>query len=123
MPTTPRPAPHDGLRHLAVRTRDLGRTERFYREVLGFELAFPHQGMIFLRVPGGDDLLNFVETREAFDPRAGGLDHFGMHVPEARWDEMLARLEAAGVKIESRRGRSAIYIEDPNGYTIELYRD
>jgi len=117
------PAPHGGLRHLAVRTRDLGTTERFYRDVLGFELAFPHDGMIFLRMPGGDDLLNFVETRTAFDPQAGGLDHFGMHVPPARWDEMLARLETAGVKIESRRGNTAIYIRDPNGYTVELYRD
>jgi hypothetical protein len=29
--------------------------------------------MPFLATPGGDDLLNFVATRKAFDPTAGGF--------------------------------------------------
>lgn len=116
-----RPGP--GLRHLALRTRDLAATERFYREVLGLEIAFPHRGMLFLRTPGGDDLLNFVETRRPFDPAAGGLDHFGLRVPRARWAAVRARLRRASVRIRGRRGRVAVYIEDPNGYTIELYAD
>jgi len=111
------------LRHLALKSRDLATTERFYCDVLGLEIAFPHEGMLFLRTPAGDDLLNFVETREAFDPGAGGFDHFGFHVPPARWDEMLAGLEGAGVEIRGRRGNTSIYIRDPNGYTVELYRD
>jgi catechol 2,3-dioxygenase-like lactoylglutathione lyase family enzyme len=112
-----------GLRHVAVKSRDLAQTEVFYREVLGLEVAFPHPGMLFLETPGGGDLLNFVETRRPFDPQAGGLDHIGLRVPPARWKAMLARLTAAGVRVRGRRGRSAIYIEDPNGYTVELYRD
>ncbi len=31
--------------------------------------------------------------------------------------------ENAGVKITGRRGRWAVYLQDPNGYTIELYCD
>src|SRR3989442_202102 len=62
------------LRHLALLTRDLRGTERFYTDVLGLEEAFAHEGMIFLRTPGREDLLNFVETRRPFDPTAGGLD-------------------------------------------------
>jgi catechol 2,3-dioxygenase-like lactoylglutathione lyase family enzyme len=112
-----------GLRHVAVKSRDLAQTEVFYREVLGLEVAFPHPGMLFLETPGGGDLLNFVETRRPFDPRAGGLDHIGLRVPPARWKAMLARLTAAGVRVRGRRGRSAIHIEEPNGYTVELYRD
>ncbi len=113
-----------GLRHLALKTRDLAATERFYVEVLGLRVAFPHRGMLFLETPGsGGDLLNFVETRRAFDPEAGGLDHFGLRVRAAEWRGLLARLEAAGVRIRGRRGRSAVYIRDPNGYTVELYRD
>src|SRR5881397_3981028 len=49
-----------GLRHIALRTRDLWCTERFYVDVLGLRTAFPHEGMIFLETPGGRDLLNFV---------------------------------------------------------------
>jgi catechol 2,3-dioxygenase-like lactoylglutathione lyase family enzyme len=112
-----------GLRHLALKTRDLRATERFYVDVLGLEIAFPHRGMLFLCTPGGDDLLNFVETRTKFDPRQGGFDHFGLHVPHARWKKVREDLKRAGVAIRGRRGRSAVYIRDPNGYTVELYID
>jgi len=112
-----------GLRHLALLTRDLRGAERFYTEVLGLEEAFEHEGMIFLRTPGSSDLLNFVETTRAFDPRASGLDHFGLHLTPARWKRVRERLKRAGVPINGRRGRTAVYIEDPNGYTVELYID
>jgi catechol 2,3-dioxygenase-like lactoylglutathione lyase family enzyme len=114
---------HRGLRHIALRTRDLRRTERFYLDVLGLRPAFSHPGMIFLETPGGRDLLNFVGTRRRFDPDAGGLDHFGLHVPPAKWKAVCERVKRAGVRIRGRRGRASIYIEDPNGYTVELYRD
>lgn len=112
-----------GLRHLALKTRDLRRTERFYRDVLGLRIAFPHPGMRFLETPGGRDLLNFVGTRRRFDPGAGGLDHFGLHFAPARWRKVCASVKRAGVRVVGRRGSTAIYIEDPNGYTVELYCD
>lgn len=111
------------LRHVALRTRDLAATERFYVDVLGLQIAFPHRGMLFLRTPDDDGLLNFVETRRPFDPEAGGFDHFGLHVPRVRWAKVQAALKRAGVPIQGRRGRSAVYVEDPNGYTVELYCD
>ena len=76
-----------------------------------------------MSTPAGDDLLNFVETRKAVHPKAGGFDHFGFHVPGARWTKTLAALRRAGVRIRGRRGRWAVYMRDPNGYTVELYRD
>ena len=42
-----------GLRHLALKTRDLPTTERFYVDILGLQRAFPHDGMIFSRRPVG----------------------------------------------------------------------
>jgi catechol 2,3-dioxygenase-like lactoylglutathione lyase family enzyme len=111
------------LRHLALRTRDLAGTERFYIDVLGLKPAFPHEGMLFLGTAGGQDLLNFVGTRGRFDPDAGGLDHFGLHFSRAEWKKVCARVKQAGVKIRGRRGARAIHIEDPNGYTVELYCD
>jgi catechol-2,3-dioxygenase len=112
-----------GLRHLALKTRDLARTERFYLDIIGLRTAFEHKGMIFLETPGGDDLLNFVGTRTAFAAARGGLDHFGLSFPRAEWKKAVARVKQAGVKITGRRGSAAIYIEDPNGYTVELYCD
>jgi catechol 2,3-dioxygenase-like lactoylglutathione lyase family enzyme len=117
------PAGPRGLRHIALRSRDLRKTERFYVDVLGLRIAFPHEGMLFLESPGGGDLLNFVGTRRAFDPRAGGLDHLGFRVRSASWQGIMRRLAQAGVRIDGRRGRDAVYFRDPNGYTVELYRD
>jgi catechol 2,3-dioxygenase-like lactoylglutathione lyase family enzyme len=112
-----------GLRHLALKTSDLRATERFYIDVLGLKRAFPHDGMLFLETAGGQDLLNFVGTRARFDPGAGGFDHFGLHFSRAEWTKIYARVKEARVRIRGRRGNSAIYIEDPNGYTVELYCD
>ena len=111
------------LRHLALKTRDLKATKRFYVEMLGLREAFPHPGMLFLKTPGGGDLLNFVGVRRRVDSRAGGLDHFGFYVGERRLAALRKRLKAAVVKVVGRRGRWSIYIKDPNGYTVELYAD
>src|SRR2546428_1704839 len=107
------------LRHLALKSRDLHATERFYCDVLGLEIAFPHDGMLFLRTPAGDDLLNFVETRRAFDPKGGGFGHFRLHVPGARWTKTLAALQRAGVKVRGRRGPWAVSLLDPDGYPAQ----
>lgn len=111
------------LRHLALKTRDLETTRRFYIEVLGLREAFSHPGMLFLETPGGGDLLNFARVRRRVDPRAGGLDHFGLHVGRKRFGPLQKRLKSAGVKVVGRRGRWSIYVKDPNGYTVELYAD
>ncbi len=111
------------LRHLALRTRDVEETRRFYLDHLGLREAFTHPGMLFLETPGAQDLLNFIEVRKPIDPEAGGLDHFGIHVSPRRLTALQKKLKTAGVKVVGRRGRSSIYVKDPNGYTLELYVD
>jgi catechol 2,3-dioxygenase-like lactoylglutathione lyase family enzyme len=111
------------LRHVALRTDDLAGTQRFYVELLGLREAFAHPGMLFLETPGGQDLLNFIEVRARVDPEAGGLDHFGFHVPPRRLTALRKKLKTAGVKVVGQRGRASIYVKDPNGYTVELYMD
>lgn len=112
-----------GLRHVALRTHNLRTTERFYVHVLRLEVAFRHRGMAFLRTPGSDDLLNFVETKQPFDPEAGGLDHFGLRFERGEWKRLGETLEHAQTPIVGRRGRWSLYVQDPNGYTVELYAD
>lgn len=111
------------LRHLALKTRDLKATERFYTGLLGLRVAFRHRGMVFLESPGGEDLLDFRQVSEAFDPEGGGLDHFGLHVDRERFRALRERLKTEGVEVAGRRGRWAVYLKDPNGYTVELYAD
>lgn len=112
-----------GLSHIALKVRDLNKTEDFYVSVLGLEVAFRHPpSMIFLRTPGSKDLLNFVKTNQRFTG-SQGLEHMGFKVTAAGLKRMEAKLKKAGVAIQGRRGKSAFYINDPNGYQIEYYYD
>ncbi|MGH7798447.1 MAG: VOC family protein [Candidatus Binatia bacterium] len=112
-----------GLSHIALKARDLKMTEKFYTEVLGLNIAFRHPpNMLFLTTPGSGDLVNFVKsTARASGPQS--LEHIGFKVTPAGLKKTENNLKAHGVKIEGRRGKTAIYFSDPNGYQLEYYCD
>ena len=112
-----------GLSHIALKVRDLKKTEDFYIEVLGLKVAFRHPpSMIFLTTPGSGDLLNFVKTAQR--PRANqGFEHLGFKVTKSELNNMAAKFKKLGIKIAGRRGKTALYITDPDGYQIEYYCD
>jgi catechol-2,3-dioxygenase len=112
-----------GLSHIALKSRDLKKTEEFYVRVLGFKVAFRHPpSMIFLTTPGSGDLLNFVKS-SARKSGAQGLEHIGFKVTASKLKKLEMTLKEHGVKIEGRRGEEAFYFSDPNGYQIEYYCD
>jgi len=112
-----------GLSHIALKVRDLKKTEDFYVGVLGLKVVFRHPpSMIFLTTPGSGDLLNFVKTAQR--PRAKqGLEHLGFKVTSTELKKLEAKFKKAGVKIDGRRGKTAFYLTDLNGYQIEYYCD
>lgn len=112
-----------GLLHIALLTRDLKKTERFYTEVLGLRVAFRvPPNMVFLRSPGSQDLINFVGTKKRTSPD-DTLQHFGFKTTKAGLTSLEKKLRDSDTKIEGRRGKHAIYFRDPNGYTVEYYCD
>jgi catechol 2,3-dioxygenase-like lactoylglutathione lyase family enzyme len=112
-----------GLLHIALKTRNLKLTEKFYTEVLGLKVAFRvPPDMLFLRTPGSKDLVNFVKSRTKL-VRGGGLDHFGFKTTTLGLSRIEKNLKENGVAIAGRRGKHAIYFRDPNGYSIECYCD
>lgn len=112
-----------GLSHIALKVRDLKQTEEFYVEVLGLKVAFRHPpSMIFLTTPGSGDLINFVKSAQR--PKANqGLEHLGFKVTKSELTKITAKFNKLGIKIAGRRGKTAIYINDPNGYQLEYYCD
>jgi catechol 2,3-dioxygenase-like lactoylglutathione lyase family enzyme len=115
--------PDHGLRHVALLTRDLKKTERFYTDVLGLKVAFRvPPNMLFLRSPGSRDLLNFVRARKRYT-RSQALQHFGFKTSSAGLRLLEKRLKENRIDIDGKRGEHAIYFRDPNGYTIEYYCD
>jgi len=112
-----------GLSHIALKVRDLKKTEDFYVDVLGLKVAFRHPpGMIFLTTPGSGDLLNFVKTSQRSKTNQG-LVHLGFKVTAAELTKLEARFKKLAVKIAGHRGKTAFYITDPNGYQLEYYCD
>lgn len=112
-----------GLLHIALKTRNLKLTEKFYTEVLGLKVAFRvPPDMVFLRTPGSRDLVNFVKST-ARPGRNGGLLHFGFKTTPSGLNRLEKKLKENGVAIAGRRGKHAIYFRDPNGYSIECYCD
>ena len=125
------------LNHYFVRANDLEQTRRFYCDVLGFEMMprpdFPFPGY-WLGVAGkvqvhmgphgiANSELYYLGTsaRSATD-NTGVVDHIAFLAtqPEA----FAARLDAAGVAARKRYFPEfklfQMFVQDPNGLTIEL---
>lgn len=69
-----------GLKHIALKCRNLKKTEEFYTGVLGMKVAFRHPpAMLFLTTPGSGDLINFVKST-ARPKGTQSLEHLGFKV-------------------------------------------
>jgi catechol 2,3-dioxygenase len=118
--------------HVHLKVADLERSLAFYRDVLGFELTQRFGAQAAFLSAGGYHHhlgLNTWESRGGSAPPSGstGLYHVAIVYPtRALLADALRRLQKAGVRIEgaSDHGVSeAIYLHDPDGNGVELYRD
>ena len=111
---------------------DLDRSERFYRDVLGFELTQRFGNTAAFLGAGGYHHhigLNTWESRGGSPPPRGttGLYHVAIRYPDRRTlADALARVLREGIALDgaSDHGVSeALYLKDPDGNGVELYRD
>lgn len=118
--------------HVHLKVADLERSLAFYRDVLGFELTQRFGSQAAFLSAGGYHHhlgLNTWESRGGSAPPPGstGLYHVAIVYPtRALLADAVRRLQKAGVPIEgaSDHGVSeAIYLRDPDGNGVELYRD
>jgi catechol 2,3-dioxygenase len=118
--------------HVHLKVSDLNRAIDFYCGVLGFELVQRYgPGAAFVSAGGYHHHigLNTWESKGGSPPPAGttGLYHVAIVYPSrAALAEALRRLIAAQVPLDgaSDHGVSeALYLTDPDGNGIELYRD
>ena len=118
--------------HVHLTVSDLDRALAFYRDVLGFEVtAYYGQDAVFLSAGGYHHHvgLNTWAGRGAPPPAPGttGLYHFAILFPDRRaLAAAVRRVLDHGVRLEgaSDHGVSeAIYLRDPDGNGVELYRD
>jgi catechol 2,3-dioxygenase len=122
------------LGHLVLYVRDVERSRRFYRDVLGwsevvdapmpgaalFSSGRTHHELLLLQV--GDDATPIPVGRRV------GLYHFGLKIGETD-DELRAAWQTLvdeGVEIVGATDHTvthSLYIRDPDGNEIELYID
>jgi len=112
-----------GLRHLALRVRDVHLATRFYTETFGMRIVWAPDGENVYLSSGSDNLALHQDPHAA---PGGALDHLGFLV--ATPDEVHAaaeRLSARGVPIARapathRDGSVSCYCRDPDGNLIQV---
>ncbi|MFN2390225.1 MAG: VOC family protein [Actinomycetota bacterium] len=126
------PDPRTMIGHVHLKVSDLGRAEAFYRDVLGFEVTTRYGSeAVFLSFGGYH---HHVALNTWYSKGAGpaptnraGLFHFAILVPDrAALARALRRLLDHGVELDGAADHGvseALYLHDPDGNGIEIYRD
>jgi catechol 2,3-dioxygenase-like lactoylglutathione lyase family enzyme len=116
-----------GMRHIALKVRDVARSKKFYQEVLGMDVVWePDVQNVYLS-SGCDNIAihgvpeSFLQTAEERQ-----LDHLGFVVESReRVEELESQFRAQGVKIVHpfkihRDGSASFYCADPDGVVIQM---
>lgn len=124
--------PQTRIGHVHLKVADLERALGFYGGVLGFALTQRYGSQAAFVSAGGYHHhigLNTWESAGGTPPPPGttGLYHLAILYPDrAALADALRRVEAAGIPLDgaSDHGVSeALYLRDPDGNGVELYRD
>jgi glyoxylase I family protein len=129
------PTPGRGIHHAALICSDVEQTIRFYQDLLGFPLIelvenrdYPGSSHFFFDL-GNQTLLGFFDFPGlGLQPgieSIGSVQHIAISAPRDRWEQVQARLEAAGVPYAGPDIGipESMYFKDPDGIQIELLSD
>ncbi len=118
--------------HVHLKVSDLDRAIAFYRDVLGFELQQMYGTSAAFLSAGGYHHhvgLNVWESEGGTPPPSGhtGLYHVAFLYPDRRsLGSAIVRVLDAGIRLDGAADHGAseaVYLQDPDGNGIELYRD
>jgi glyoxylase I family protein len=124
-----------GIHHAAFVCKDVEETIHFYQDLLGFPLVelvenrdYKGSSHFFFDL-GNHNLLGFFDfpghDHRPYEETIGALQHMAISVSSDSFDLLKERLESAGVDYlgPDRGADDSMYIRDPNGLGIELYRE
>ena len=111
-----------GVHEVAIRVRDLARSEQFYRNLLGLGLGLrdEERHLVFLRV--GDQTAMIVLQEDKGD---WSKQHFAFTVDEGEIEGAAALLRERGVEVRGPvvhewMPAKSLYFDDPDGHSLEL---
>ena len=121
--------PHTNIASTHLTVADLARSEHFYTDVLGFRPLARTGSTLTLTADGATPLLSLTEQPGAAPKpaRATGLYHFAILTPTrldlARSLRRLAEMHYPLSGASDHLVSEALYLDDPDGNGIEIYRD
>lgn len=112
---------------VGLKVMDIKKMKQFYQEIIGFDVISEEHNHVELG--SGGKVLVKLEAIEGVTPKAGryaGLYHFAILLP-TREDlgKILVHLHQEGIQLGSSDHlvSEALYLSDPEGNGIEIYRD
>jgi catechol 2,3-dioxygenase-like lactoylglutathione lyase family enzyme len=115
---------HRGLRHLALRVKDVERAKSFYTRVFGMRTVWEPDADNVYMTSGSDNLA--LHRGDPGDPERQSLDHLGCIVPTAAEVETAyawaqeQELTIAKPVAHHRDGSVSFYLRDPDGNIIQV---
>jgi catechol 2,3-dioxygenase-like lactoylglutathione lyase family enzyme len=120
-----------GFSHVAIRVSDLGRSARFYEDLLDLKriidlpdvVVLLHEGGAMLGIRGATDKQT---TGDQFDPFRIGLDHLALAVERGQLVAMKRELDQRairnnGIERDAVTGADHVTFYDPDCIAWELY--
>ena len=114
--------PVRGLYEVAVRVKDLSRSEVFYREVLGLEVGLrdEQRKWLFLRAGGKGGMIVLQEDKGEWPTQ-----HFAFTINEGDIETSMKALVEQGIRIEGPvyhdwMPAKSVYFSDPDGHDLEF---
>ena len=116
-----------GMRHVALKVKNVAQSKMFYQEILGMDVVWePDAENVYLSSGCDNIAIHAVSAKFAASAEEKQLDHLGFIVESTeRVKELEQEFIAKGVRIvhpfkAHRDGSASFYCADPDGIVIQM---
>lgn len=102
------------VNHVTVRVPNLQRTSQFYQEFFGMPLK---QHSATVHILGVGDSFFGIEQGEN---KTATVDHYDFGIAHFNADEIRARLQERGLKIQDTKAQESFKFFDPDGFQVQV---